>query len=147
MNRTFIMLKPDIVQRSHIGEIIARFERSGFKIIAMKFMRISDELAARHYAEHVGKPFYEELLSYITSGPVVAIVVEGHDAVEMARLMLGATDPKNADIGTIRADFGQQLGKNVIHGSDSEESAKREISLFFREEELLEWKKIDEPWV
>jgi len=147
MNRTFIMLKPDIVQRSHIGEIIARFERSGFKIIAMKFMRVSTEMAQKHYAEHVGKPFYEELLSYITSGPVVAIVVEGHDAVEMARLMLGATDPKNADIGTIRADFGQQLGKNVIHGSDSQESAAREIALFFKEEELIEWKKIDEPWV
>nr|3VVT_A Chain A, Nucleoside diphosphate kinase [synthetic construct]3VVT_B Chain B, Nucleoside diphosphate kinase [synthetic construct] len=139
MERTFVMIKPDGVQRGLIGEIISRFERKGLKIVAMKMMRISREMAEKHYAEHREKPFFSALVDYITSGPVVAMVLEGKNAVEVVRKMVGATNPKEAAPGTIRGDFGLDVGKNVIHASDSPESAEREISLFFKDEELVEW--------
>jgi nucleoside-diphosphate kinase len=113
----------------------------------MKFMLVSKELAKEHYAEHVGKPFYDKLVSYITSGPVVPMVWEGTDAIHMIRKILGDTNPQDAAPGTIRADFGQEIGRNIIHGSDSEQSAEREINLFFTESEMVSFSKIDEPWV
>jgi nucleoside-diphosphate kinase len=141
------MLKPDAVQRCLIGEIIARLERCGLTLVAMKFMKISDDLAKQHYAEHVGKPFYEKLVSYITSGPVVPMVWEGANAVDFVRKILGETDPQNAAPGTIRADYGQEIGRNIIHGSDSKASAEREINLFFTETELFSYYRIDFNWV
>ncbi len=136
MERTFVALKPDAVQRGLIGQIITRFENKGYKILGLKLMVVSHELAEKHYGEHVGKPFYERLIEYITSGPIVAMVLEGENTVESVRNMMGATNPNNAAIGTIRADFAQVMEVNVVHGSDSVESAKREIALFFREDEL-----------
>ena len=147
MDRTFVMLKPDAVQRSLIGEIISRLERCGLKLVAMKFMRISDDLAAKHYGEHVGKPFYDKLVSYITSGPVLPMVWEGTNAVDLVRKLVGATDPQEAAAGTIRADYGQEIGRNIIHGADSKESAAREIALFFDESEFVSYEKIDESWL
>ncbi len=147
MERTFVMLKPDAVQRAIIGEIISRLERKGLKIVAMKMLRVDRELAERHYAEHRGKPFFEGLVSYITSSPVVAMVVEGKDAVKVVRTLVGATNPVEAQPGTIRGDYGLDVGRNVIHASDSKESAEREISLFFKPEEIFEYKRIDEGWI
>lgn len=147
IEQTFIMVKPDGVQRGLVGEFISRFEKRGLKLVAMKMMHIPGELAERHYAEHKGKGFYEALQSYITSGPVVAMVLEGDNAVSVARKMMGKTNPQEAESGTIRGDYAQQTGRNVIHGSDSSESAEREINLFFRKEELLSYTKIDEQWL
>ena len=147
MERTFVMLKPDAVQRNLIGELLARFDRCGLKLVAMKFMQISNELAAKHYAEHVGKPFYEKLVTYITSGPVVAMVYEGTNAVDFVRKLVGSTDPQQAVPGTIRADYGQEIGRNIIHASDSKASAEREISLFFNDSEFVSYTKIDAPWI
>ncbi len=147
MEKTFVMLKPDAVQRAIIGEIISRLERKGLKIVAMKMLRVDRELAERHYAEHRGKPFFEGLVSYITSSPVVAMVVEGKDAVKVVRTLVGATNPVEAQPGTIRGDYGLDVGRNVIHASDSKESAEREISLFFKPEEIFEYKRIDEGWI
>jgi nucleoside-diphosphate kinase len=141
------MVKPDGVQRGLIGEIITRFEKRGFKIIALKMLRISRELAEKHYGEHVGKPFFEPLVGFITSGPVVAMVIEGKNAVAAAREMMGATDPLKATPGTIRGSFGIDIGRNVIHGSDSPDSARREISIFFREEELIEYNRDTDRWI
>jgi nucleoside-diphosphate kinase len=139
MERTYLMVKPDGVQRNVAGEIISRFERRGFKIIGLKMFKITRELAEKHYGEHIGKPFFESLVGYITSGPVVAMVIEGKNAVSAARDMMGATDPLKAAIGTIRNTYGIDLGRNVIHGSDSPASAEREIGLFFKEEELIRY--------
>ena len=136
MERTFVALKPDAVKRNLIGRIVERFENKGYEIVGLKMMLVSQELASKHYGEHVGKPFYERLINYITSGPIVAMVLEGENAVEGARRMMGATNPNNAEAGTIRADFAQTMECNVIHGSDSIDSAKREIGLFFKEDEL-----------
>ena len=147
MDRTFIMIKPDGVQRGLIGNVIARVERKGLKIVAMKMIHVSSELASDHYAEHLGKPFYEELIRYITSGPVIAMVVTGVDAVHVVRTIVGATDPRNAAPGTIRGDLGMEVSRNIIHASDSDESARREIELFFRESEILPYSKIDEMWL
>ncbi len=147
MERTFVMIKPDGVQRGLIGEIISRIERKGLKIVAMKMLSVGRELAERHYEEHREKPFFRSLVEYITSGPVVAMVVEGKNAVRVMRKLVGATDPQEADPGTIRGDFGMDIGRNVIHASDSHESAEREISLFFRPEEIVEYKRIDEEWI
>lgn len=147
MERTFVMIKPDAVQRGLIGEIISRLERKGLKIVAMKMLNVSRELAERHYAEHREKPFFESLVSYITSAPVVAMVVEGKNAVKVVRTLVGATNPQEALPGTIRGDFGMDIGRNVIHASDSLESAEREISLFFKPEEIVEYKRIDEDWL
>jgi nucleoside-diphosphate kinase len=135
--RTFVMVKPDGVRRGLVGEIIARLERKGLKLLGLKLMRITPELAGAHYAEHRDKPFYPELTAFITSGPVVAMVWEGPRAVEVVRALMGATDPLRAAPGTIRGDFGLALTENVIHGSDSEESAEREIGLFFASGELV----------
>ncbi|WP_331233559.1 nucleoside-diphosphate kinase [Natronorarus salvus] len=146
--RTFVMVKPDGVQRGLIGEIVSRFESRGLKLVAGKFMVIDDDLAREHYGEHEDKPFFEDLTEFITSGPVFAMVWEGQDAVAQVRTMMGETDPAESAPGTIRGDFGLDLGRNVVHGSDTEEgSAEREIDLFFEERELVEYERIDEPWL
>ncbi len=137
MERTFIMVKPNGFARGLVGEVIARFERRGLELRAMKLMRIPRELAERHYAEHREKPFFGELVDFITSGPVVAMVWEGNEAITVARTMMGATDPVKAAPGTIRGDFATVMAENVVHGSDGPESATREIGLFFTEEELV----------
>lgn len=137
MERTFIMVKPNGVARGLVGEVVSRFERRGFTLRGMKALRIDRALAERHYAEHAGKPFFEPLLAFITSGPVVAMVWEGREAVPVARAMMGATDSAQAAPGTIRGDFSLSKEENVVHGSDSAESAAREIALFFREDDLV----------
>lgn len=147
MEKTFLMVKPDGVQRGLIGEVISRFERKGFKLAAGKLMVISDDLAKQHYGEHADKPFFGELVDFITSGPVFAMIWEGEDVVKTARHMMGATKPSEADLGTIRGDFGLTVGKNIIHGSDSLESAEREMNLFFGESAALEYKKSSDEWV
>lgn len=147
LERTFVMLKPDAVQRGLIGELITRLEHCSLKVIAMKFMQISNELAQKHYSEHVGKPFYEKLVTYITSGPVVPMVLEGANAIDFVRKLVGATDPQEAAPGTIRADYAQEIGRNLIHASDSSASAEREIALFFSDSEFISYTKIDDPWV
>ncbi len=136
--RTFVAIKPDGVKRGLIGKIIDRFETKGFKIVAMKLLQVTPELAAKHYEEHQGKPFYNRLVNYITSGPIVAMVVEGYRAIESVRHMVGCTDPVKADVGTIRADFAQVMEYNVIHASDAPESAAREISIYFKPEEIYD---------
>lgn len=132
-----MMIKPDGIKRGLIGEITKRLELKGFEFSALKLTLISEEIAQKHYREHLGKPFYEDLLAYITSGPVLLMVIKGQNAVLEARKMIGATNPKDALPGTIRGDFAQKMSQNVIHGADSPESAEREISLFFHENELL----------
>ena len=129
--KTFFMIKPDGVKRNLIGDVVSRVEKEGFVITKMKMMSISDDLAKRHYAEHSEKPFFNDLVDFITSGPVVAMEVEGEDAVSEIRRIMGATNPADAEPGTIRADLATKLEENVVHGSDSEESAERELSLFF----------------
>lgn len=147
VERTFVMVKPDGVQRNLVGTIINRFENKGFKLAGMKLMQLDEEKAREHYAEHVDKPFFPGLLEYITSGPVVAMVWEGRGVVEEVRKMMGKTNPKEADPGTIRGDFGIEIGRNVIHGADSLESAQREIKIYFKEEELLAYIKSAEEWL
>ena len=129
--KTFFMVKPDGVKRNIVGQVIDRVEQEGFKISKMKMMTISNELAEEHYGEHKDKPFFQDLVSFITSGPVVAMEVEGEDVVSEVRRIMGATNPSDADPGTIRADFATKLEENVVHGSDSKESAERELGLFF----------------
>lgn len=146
MERTFVMLKPDAVQRGLMGEILARIEAKGFKPVAMKFMRIPKELAERHYGEHKGKPFFPGLIEYMTSGPVLVMVWEGENIIAAMRTMMGATNPQNATVGTIRGDYAQQTGRNLIHGSDGPESARREIELFFNDYELQNWSRSLDPW-
>jgi nucleoside-diphosphate kinase len=147
VERTFVMVKPDGVQRGIIGEIIKRFEQKGLKIVGLKMLQITPELAARHYGEHKGKPFFEGLVKYITSSPVAAMVLEGKDCISLVRGMMGATDPKKAAPGTIRETFGIDIGRNVIHGSDSPESADREIFLFFKEEEICNYEQSLAVWI
>lgn len=137
IERTFIAVKPDGVKRGLIGEVLKRFESRGYKVIGLKMLQVTPEQAAAHYAEHVGKPFYDGLVKFITSAPIVAIALEGEDVVAQARRIMGATDPNKAEIGTIRADFGQMMSRNIVHGSDSVESAQRELSIYFRPEELM----------
>jgi len=137
VEQTFIMVKPDGVRLRLVGEVVGRFERRGFTLRAMKALRIDRDLAGRHYAEHVGKPFFEPLVEFITSGPVVAMVWEGRDAISVARAMLGLTDAAQAAPGTIRGDFSLSKEQNIVHGSDGPESAAREISLFFGDDELV----------
>ena len=131
MSRTLILVKPDAFARNLTGEIIARFERKGLGIAALRHMTMDRQLAEQHYAEHDGKPFFEELVSFITSGPLVALVLEGQDAVKAARQVIGATNPLEAAPGSIRGDFALEVGQNMVHGSDSDESAEREANLFF----------------
>ena len=139
--RTFVAIKPDGVQRGLIGEVVSRFERKGFKVLAMKLLQVSDKQAADHYAEHEGKPFYPRLVKYIQSGPILAMVIKGYGAVDSVRHIVGATNPVNADVGTIRADFAQAMEYNVIHASDSVNSAEREIAIYFNEDEIFDtWK-------
>jgi nucleoside-diphosphate kinase len=133
MDRTLILVKPDAFARGLTGEILARFERKGLRIAALKQMQVTEELAKRHYAEHEGKPFFGELVTFITSAPLVALVLEGHEAVVAARQVIGATNPLEASPGSIRGDFALQVGQNMVHGSDSNESAEREVGLFFPE--------------
>lgn len=138
------MVKPDGVQRAHIGDIITRIERVGLKIVAMKILQVTREQAEKHYAVHRDKPFYEGLIKYITSGPSVAMVVEGWDAVKHTRRLVGATDPHNAIPGSIRGDYGLDIQRNIVHAADSVENAKTEYSIYFDEEELILYTRIDE---
>jgi nucleoside-diphosphate kinase len=133
VDRSLILVKPDAFARGLTGEIVARFERKGLKIVALKLMTLTEDLARRHYAEHEGKPFFGELVAFITSGPLVAMVLEGQDAVAAARQVIGATNPLEATTGSIRGDFAIEVGKNLVHGSDAPESAAREAALFFPE--------------
>lgn len=147
MEKTFLMVKPDGVQRNLVGEIVNRFESKGFKLAGAKLMHISDELAQNHYGEHKERPFFGELVDFITSSPVFAMVWEGENVITTARDMMGKTNPLEAASGTIRGDFGMTVGKNIIHGSDSPESAEREINLFFNENEVLSYSKQDGTWI
>ena len=147
MEKTFVMLKPDTVQRNLAGEIISRLEKRGLKLVAIKMLRIDNELAEQHYGEHKGKPFFQSLVDFITSGPVIAMIWEGQNAVQVARNMMGNTDPQKAEPGTIRGDYALFTGNNIVHGSDSLESAAREIGLFFSPGEIINYKKELEPWV
>ena len=147
MQRTLVLIKPDGVQRGLTGEIIRRLERRGLKLIAMKLMRVPRELAARHYAEHEGKPFYEGLLGFITSGPIVAMIWEGREAVTVVRSLMGSTDPLKAMPGTIRGDLALDLGMNLIHGSDSPARAETEMALFFSPSELYDYERTIDRWV
>jgi len=146
MERTLVIIKPDAVQRGLIGDIITRFERRGLKIVAMKLMHISRELAARHYAVHVGKPFYDGLIEYITSRPVVVMAVEGKKAIQIVRNTMGTTNPVDAAPGTIRGDYGLEIGRNLVHGSDGAETAAFELGLFFPEE-MLSWQRETDRWI
>jgi nucleoside-diphosphate kinase len=147
LERTLIIIKPDAVQRGLIGKIISRFERRGLRIAAMKMIHITKELAQRHYAVHKGKPFYEPLIEYITSSPVVVMVLEGNDAIRISRRTMGATNPAEAAPGTIRADFGLELGRNLVHGSDGPGTAAFEVPLFFDEAEILPYDRNLDPWI
>lgn len=144
--RTLILVKPDGMQRGLAGEIIGRYERRGLKIVAMKLMRIDRPLAERHYAEHVGKPFFPGLVEYITSAPVIAAVLEGPNAIEAVRSTNGSTNPIEATPGSIRADLGLDKGRNLVHASDGTESAAREIELFFGNGGLFEWTRDSDRW-
>ncbi|HUX77189.1 MAG TPA: nucleoside-diphosphate kinase [Anaerolineae bacterium] len=147
MERTLVIIKPDAVQRGLIGEIVTRFERRGLRIAALKLIHIDEALARRHYAIHEGKPFYEPLIRYITSSPVVVMVLEGNDAIEIVRRTMGATNPTEATPGTIRADFGLEIGRNLVHGSDGPETAAFEVPLFFTEDEILSYGRDTDRWI
>ena len=147
MEQTFVMIKPDGVQRGLTGEIISRIERKGLRIVAMRMCQVTDETARRHYAEHVEKPFFNSLIEFITSSPAVPMIVEGADAVSVMRTIAGATDPKEALVGTIRGDFGLDVGRNLIHSADSLESSKREIAIHFTEDEAVLYARAEESWV
>lgn len=145
--RTFVMIKPDGVQRGFIGEIITRFEKKGLKLVAMKLVSVSRELAEEHYGVHKGKPFFKPTVKYITSSPVVAMILEGKNAINLVRSMMGKTDPQDAAMGTIRGDYGQFIGRNIVHGSDSPDTAEFEINLWFKPEEIANYTRIDEEWL
>ena len=147
MERTLIIIKPDAVQRGLIGEITTRFERRGLRIAALKLIQIDEALARRHYAVHEGKPFYEPLIRYITSSPVVVMILEGNNAIEIARSTMGATNPAEAAPGSIRADFGLEIGRNLVHGSDGPETAAFEVPLFFTEDEILSYERDTDRWI
>jgi nucleoside-diphosphate kinase len=147
VERTLLLAKPDAVQRGLVGEIIGRFERRGLQIVGLKIMAISSALAKEHYREHAGKPFFKPLVQYITSTPVVAMVVEGPNAIEVCRSTIGATNPVAATPGSIRGDFAIQVGRNLVHGSDSVKSAKREVKLFFKASELVAYKRATQRWI
>jgi nucleoside-diphosphate kinase len=147
IEKSFLMLKPDAVSRRLIGKILSRFEEKGLKIVAVKLINISKDLAENHYGEHEAKPFFNDLVSYIISSPSLALIIEGGDAISLIRKIIGSTNPKEADLGTIRGDYGIDTGRNIIHASDSPESAKREINLFFKEEEILDYELPDNSWI
>ena len=147
MERTLVLAKPDAVQRGLAGTIIARLEARGLKIVAIKLIQIDRSMAERHYEAHVGKPFFDGLVRFITSSPVIAMVLEGNRAIEIVRQTMGETDPAKATPGTIRGDFALDIGRNLVHGSDSPESAQREIALFFHQAELLGYDRSMDPWI
>ena len=147
MERTLVLVKPDGVQRGLIGEIIGRLERRGLKLVGMKLLQVDQELAHRHYGEHVDRPFFPGLVSFITSGPVVAMAWEANNAVEIVRSTMGSTNPAGAAPGTIRGDLGVDIGRNLIHGSDSPESAERELSFFFSKSEILSYSRSNDGWI
>ena len=147
MERTFLMIKPDGVQRGLIGEVVQRFERRGFTLIASKLMMVSQEKAAAHYAEHHGRPYYDDLMKFITSGPVFAMVWQGDQVIALSRIMMGKTNTLEAQPGTIRGDFAVHTNRNIIHGSDSPENAVREINIFFEPHELLDYSKTIQTWI
>ena len=147
MERTLILVKPDAMQRGLAGEILTRLERRGLRIVGLKLMQVAPSLAETHYGEHRGKPFYEGLVAYITSCPIIAAVFEGTDAVQVVRNTIGATNPREAAAGTIRGDLGVDIGRNLIHGSDSVESAAREVALFFDGPELTSYERDVDKWV
>jgi nucleoside-diphosphate kinase len=147
MERTLVIVKPDAVQRGLIGEIVSRLERRGLKIVGLKLIQIDEELANRHYGVHKGKPFFDGLIRYITSAPVVVMVLEGNRAIEAVRNTMGATNPVNAASGTIRADYGMEIGRNLVHGSDGVETAAQEVALYFQEDELVSWSRDTDRWI
>lgn len=147
LERTYIMIKPDGVQRGIVGEIITRFEKKGFKLLAMKFYSPTKELLEEHYKDLKSKPFFPKLINYMLSGPVICMIWQGREVVKTGRKMLGATNPLNSEPGTIRGDFCIESGRNIIHGSDSVESAEREISLWFKQEEIQNYKRTGDNWI
>lgn len=147
MEKTLVLVKPDGVQRSLIGEVISRLERRGLKLVAMKLMRVDEDLAQRHYGEHAERPFFPGLVAFITSAPVVAMVWEAENAVEVVRKTMGDTNPASSPMGSIRGDLGVDIGRNLVHGSDSPDSAQREIALFFGAEEILEYGRSNDEWI
>jgi len=147
VERTFIAIKPDGVQRGLVGEIISRFEQKGFTLVGLKMLQVSKELAETHYAVHKERPFFAGLVEFITSGPVVAMVWEGDGVIAAARKLIGATNPLTAEPGTIRGDFGSNIGRNIIHGSDAPETAQQEVSLWFSDTELASWVPTMMPWI
>ena len=147
MERTLVIIKPDAVQRGLIGPILTRLERRGLRLAGLKLLQITQELAARHYAVHEGKPFYEPLVEFITGGPVVVAVVEGHGAIDVVRKTMGATNPAQAAPGTIRGDFGIEIGRNLIHGSDGPDTAAYEIPLFFSDDEIVAYERAIDGWI
>ncbi|MBT4510818.1 MAG: nucleoside-diphosphate kinase [Chloroflexi bacterium] len=147
MDRTLILVKPDAMQRGLAGEIIARLERRGLKIVGMKLLHMDEALAKKHYAIHEGKPFFKPLVDYITSSPIIAAVLEGTKSVDVTRNTMGATNPVEAGLGTIRGDFGLEIGRNLVHGSDSPENASKEIALFFSPQELVSFKRDIDRWI
>jgi nucleoside-diphosphate kinase len=147
MERTLVLVKPDGVQRGLIGEVINRLEQRGLKLVGMKLMEVDDALARQHYGEHVDRPFFEGLVEFITSAPVVAMAWEADNAVEAVRNTIGQTNPTSSPPGTIRGDLGLDIGRNLVHGSDSPESAQRELSLFFNDGELLDYTRSNDPWI
>ncbi len=147
MERTLVLIKPDAMQRALAGEIISRLERRGLRVVAMRLLQMDEALARRHYTEHEGKPFFAGLIEYITACPIIAAVFEGKGAVEVVRKTMGATNPANADPGTIRGGLAVETGRNLVHGSDSLDSANREIGLFFRDEDLLSYPRGIDRWV
>ncbi len=147
MERTLVLIKPDGVQRGLIGEIIARLERRGLRLLGSKFLQVSQELAKTHYAIHQGKPFYDGLITYITSAPVMAMVWEGPNAIAAVRQTMGATRPTEAAPGSVRHDFALEVGRNLTHASDSVENGQAEVSLWFTDQELVPWKRAIDPWV
>lgn len=147
IQKSFVMMKPDAVSRRLMGKILSRFEEKGLQVIAVKLMQIDEELAKTHYGEHADKPFFEDLVTYITSSPSLAMVIKGEDAISTIRKMVGATNPLEADLGTIRGDFAMDTGRNIIHASDSPDSAEREISLFFNEDEICDYSIVDNIWI
>lgn len=142
-SKSFVMMKPDAVQRRLMGKILSRFEEKGLQIVAVKLMQIDEDLAKTHYGEHADKPFFGSLIEYITSSPSLAMVIEGEEAISTIRKLVGATNPLEADLGTIRGDFAMDTGRNIIHASDSPDSAEREINLFFNEDEICDYEIVD----
>ena len=147
MQRTLVLLKPDAVSRGLIGEVIVRLENKGLKFVAMKMIHVDNDLAARHYAEHVDKPFFPKLRNFITSTPIVALVVEGEDVIDFVRNLMGSTNPIDAAPGTIRGDLAMSIGPNLVHGSDSLESAQKEIALFFSPTEIFDYERDIDHWL